>query len=137
MQPSTVTPSSSPAKKAKDTGNYVPKHDLPLFDLVLTSPPYASFDSTQNDPIEKYLADFDRIFSMIIDQMTDSGTLVLEISNVKDNRGNLPLAWHCGLLLAEKLEFMGEHIRCNTSDVPAGPGYDHSYLMIFNNAIST
>ena len=113
--------------KAQNIGLY----DLPLVDLLFTSPPYASFNGEQNDPIEIYIRDFESIFSGFNSLLKPHGVLVLEVSSVNDDRGILPLAWHCGLCLQKYLSFKGEVIRCNSGNEQAGPGFDHSYLLVF------
>lgn len=106
-------------------------HSLPKFDLIFTSPPYGSFDSEENDPKQKYLNDFETIFLSMKDLMHDHSKLVIEISNVKDSRGALPIAFLGTAALLNHFCFLGELVRCNTSNAEAGPGYDHSYLLIF------
>jgi hypothetical protein len=64
----------------------------------------------------------------LIQYLKQKAKLILEVSNVNDNRGVVPLAWYCGIALSKYLNFNGEIIRCNTGPEIAGPGFDHSYL---------
>jgi hypothetical protein len=61
-----------------------------------------------------------------------AGRLVVELSNLRKADGRIrPVAFTAALRLCEWYEFLGEVVRCNTGDEPAGPGYDHAYLLLF------
>jgi DNA modification methylase len=121
----------SPSKIIHDKIENIKKYKLQKFDLIFTSPPYSSFRGTHNDPMEIYLQDFETIFIELIQYLAPNGKLVIEVSNVNDDRGIIPLAWYCGIALSKHLRFKGEIIRCNTGPEIAGPGFDHSYLLSF------
>jgi DNA modification methylase len=106
-------------------------HNLPKFDLVLTSPPYSSFHGPQQDSAEKYIADFERMFCSLAPLMKVESWLIVEISNVRGDRGVTPVAFLATIALMKHFRFWGEEIRCNTGGEIAGPGYDHSYLLLF------
>ena len=97
------------------------------------SPPYVSFSGSQNDPVEIYLSDFQRIFISFKQLLKPEGKLIIEISNIKDSRGNVPLAFLTTRTLLTHCAFWGEFIRCNAGNNLAGPGYNHSYLLVFKN----
>ena len=44
-----------------------------------------------------------------------------------------PVAWEVGHALAQLFHFEGELVRCNTGPEQAGPGFDHSYLLVFTH----
>ncbi|MGE0634743.1 MAG: DNA methyltransferase [Pseudobdellovibrionaceae bacterium] len=121
----------SPGRVIHDRIQNLAKYNLPKFDLIFTSPPYASFESQENDPKEKYTIAFETIFCSFKSLMHDKSNLVIEISNVKDNRGALPIAFLATAALMKHYRFHGEIVRCNTGSEAAGPGYDHSYLLVF------
>ena len=58
----------------------------------------------------------------------------MEVSNVREAGAVRTVAWDAAKALAELFRFEGEVVRCNTGPEPAGPGYDHSYLLVFRNA---
>lgn len=106
------------------------KHSLPQFDLVFTSPTYLTV-RTEDDPHGKtYFDDLTTIFEEVKNVMKPSSTLVVEVSNIRDEHGVRPLAWQVGELLSNMFVFQGEIIRCNKSGM-AGPGFDHSYLLVY------
>jgi DNA modification methylase len=110
--------------------------DKYIFNLAFTSPPYMSV-KLEDDPWGKtYFQDMKNIFTDIKQLLAPSATVVAEVSNIRRGGGVRPLAWQLGGILSEIYEFQGEVIRCNTSDVEAGPGFDHSYLLIYKNILS-
>lgn len=121
----------SPTRIIHDGIQNANQHSLPEFDLIFTSPPYASFSGPQNDPSETYIKDLENIFSSFKSLMKADARLVVEISNVKDNRGIVPLAFMATSALMKHYQFEGELVRCNTGNELAGPGYCHSYLLVF------
>lgn len=111
-------------------------YPLPMFDLLLTSPPYTTFrawdDATGRD---LYCGDLVRLFSGFADLLKPDAPMVVEACNVRVERtGPVRLvAWEIARALAEVCWFEGEIVRCNTGPELAGPGYDHSYLLVFRN----
>jgi hypothetical protein len=57
--------------------------------------------------------------------------VVPEMSNVREGPRVRAVAWDAAGILAELFRFEGESVRCNTGAEPAGPGFDHSYLLVF------
>ena len=103
------------------------------FNLVFTSPPYLTV-RLEDDPWgATYFQDMRKIFTDIKQLLVPDAAIVVEVSNVRRDAGIRPLAWQLGEILSEIYEFQGEVIRCNTSDVEAGPGFNHSYLLVYRN----
>jgi hypothetical protein len=75
------------------------------------------------------------IFKKLKDTLNPGASIIIEISNVRTKDGIRPLAWQLGELLSKIYSFEGDIIRCNTSNVEAGPGFDHSYLLAYKNVI--
>lgn len=48
-----------------------------------------------------------------------------------------PVTWEVGQVLADLFQFEGEIVRCNTGPEQAGPGFDHSYLLVLTNRKET
>jgi DNA modification methylase len=106
--------------------------DVPLADLVLTSPPYASFRDWDEAGFDAYWDDFDSILSNLRRRLAPAGRLVVEVSNVRERDGQIrPVAFESAQRLSRWYEFLGEIVRCNTSSESAGPGYNHAYLLVF------
>ncbi len=111
----------------------VDSYELPQFSLLFTSPPYVTV-RLEDDPWgQSYFTDMKNIFIKIKGLLRSDATVVVEVSNIRTKDGFRPLAWQFGELLSEIFSFQGEVIRCNAGDVEAGPGFDHSYLLIFKN----
>ena len=109
------------------------KHDIANVDLLFTSPPYQSFRDHDKDGFDNYKNDFKSIFNSFKPLLNGDATIVVEISNVLKADQVKPAAFEVALLLSEIFEFQGEFVRCNTGGEIAGPGYDHSYLLVFKN----
>jgi DNA modification methylase len=106
--------------------------DLPLSDLVLTSPPYTSFQGWDEPGIQAYWDDFDSIFSKLRRLLAPTARLVVEVSNVREPNGRIrPVAFESAQRLRRWYEFLGEIVRCNTGNENAGSGYDHAYLLVY------
>lgn len=109
-------------------------YDLPIFDLLLTSPPFTSFrDFDDEEARSHYFDDLRDYFLKIKKVMKPGARIIVEASNVRNYLGVRTLAWEIGKTLAEIFTFEGEMIRCNTGTEEAGPGYDHSYLLVYTN----
>lgn len=110
---------------------------LPKFDLLFTSPPYAGLrlEKGLNPWGESYFVDIETIFRNLKKVLKPHATIAVEVSNIRTKDGIRPLAWQLGELLAKIYTFKGEVIRCNTSSVEAGPGFNHSYVLLFKNAV--
>jgi DNA modification methylase len=107
------------------------KLDLPPSDLVFTSPPYTSFRDWDEAGCEAYWDDFDWIFSAVRRLILPGGRLVVEGSNLREPDGRVrPFAFEAARRLDQWFEFDGEIVRCNSGDEDAGPGFNHSYLLV-------
>ncbi|MEQ9329791.1 DNA methyltransferase [Thalassobaculum sp.] len=105
--------------------------ELPMFDLVFTSPPYVTV-RLEDDPWgESYFVDMLSIFEAKRSRLRPDATVVLEVANVHTQDGFRPLAWQWGELLSRLFILRREIICCNTGDVRAGPGVDHSHLLVY------
>ena len=113
-------------------------YDLPPFDLCLTSPPYTNKVDDENpftDYSERdyeyssYLRDIKHIFAQIEQRMKPSTHVVIEISNLKNDREVTTLAWDVAHEVSQVLHFDGEIVLCWDKDYY---GYDHSYCLVFS-----
>ena len=121
----------SPSKIIHDDISNILNHKLPQFDLLFASPPYGSFRDPNTVDLLNYFKDFERIFASFKPLMKPNATIVIEISNTRVDGVVRPIVWDCAKILAKHYKFMGEMIRCNTGTEMAGPGFDHSYLLIY------
>jgi DNA modification methylase len=105
---------------------------LPISDLIFTSPPYTSFREWDDSGFRTYWEDFESIFSYLPQILDRAGRLVVEVSNVREANGHVrPVAFEAVQRLRQWWDFRGEVVRCNTGEESAGPGYDHAYLLVF------
>ena len=113
-------------------------HELPPFDLCITSPPYTNKVDDENpfmDYSEKgyeytsYLRDIRYIFDQVGQKMKPSAHVVIEISNLKRNRDVTTLAWDVAREVSQVLHFDGEVVLCWDEN---SYGYDHSYCLLFS-----
>jgi DNA modification methylase len=120
-----------PNRIIQDRIENIGKYDLPKFDLVFTSPPYITV-RLEDDPWGKtYFQDMEAIFRKIKTTLNPDATVVVEVSNLRRKEGIRTLAWQFGDLLSAIYKFQGEIIGCYTGDNQAGPGYNHSYLLVY------
>jgi hypothetical protein len=112
-------------------------HDLPPFDLLFTSPPYTSFRTYDPEGASHYFEDLRAIFGLIKPHLKPGATVVVEMSSVREADRIRTVAWDAAKVLSEIFAFQGEIVRCNTGAEPAGPGFDHSYLLVFCNDCSS
>jgi SAM-dependent methyltransferase len=100
--------------------------------LLLTSPPYGSFRSGEyDDDVATYVDDARRLFSGLRRFLAPGATVVVEVSQVRQGDGTRPLVWQLGTVLCELFELREDVARVNTGPEEAGPGYDHSHLLVF------
>lgn len=111
---------------------------LPLLDFSLTSPPYTPKHHLENpftdyteigDGYAQYLADLQAIYAAVSRKMKPGARAVIEIANLKSDRGLTMLAWDVARSVSEVLEFEGEVVI--NWEPTYGYGYDHSYCLIF------
>lgn len=120
-----------PSRVIHDRTENIDQYDLPKFDLVFTSPPYVTV-RLEDDPWGKtYFQDMEMIFKKIKTKLNPEATVVVEVSNVWNKDGIRTLAWQFGDLLSGIFKFQGEIIACYTGSNQAGPGYNHSYLLVY------
>lgn len=105
----------------------------PPFALLFTSPPYGSFRPGDHagDPAA-YLADARRLFSGFPQLLGPGATVVVELSQLRQGNRTHPLVWQLGALLSEIFTLREEIVRVNTGETPAGPGYDHDHILVFD-----
>lgn len=104
---------------------------LPSFSLLFTSPPYTSFRGWDEAGFAAYFADLRTIFESLATTLAPGAKVVVEMSNVRTEHGVRTVAWDAAKVLAELFRFEGEIVRGNTGPEQAGPGYEHSYLLVF------
>ena len=81
--------------------------------------------------MQEYVIDLAKIFEAIRDRMKPRSKVVIELSNVRQADGIRPTLWEAGRALSELFCLEDELVRCNTGTDLAGPGYNHSTLLIF------
>lgn len=106
-------------------------NELPPVSLLFTSPPYTTFRDWNEEGFAAYFDDLGAIFRTLAPILSPSAKVVVEMSNVRTEQGVRTVAWDAAKVLAGIFRFEGEVVRCNISPEPAGPGYDHSYLLLF------
>jgi DNA modification methylase len=110
--------------------------ELPPIDFSMTSPPYMTKDDHSENPLtgnktrgyQTYLRDIRSIYGQLREHMKPSGTVVVEVSNLKVENRVTPLAWDIGREISRLYRFEGEVIACWDK---YGYGYDHSYCLVF------
>lgn len=106
-------------------------HDLPVFDLVCTSPPYPMV-RLEDDPWGvTYFEDMRAIFAAVARATRPGGKVVVEVSNILTEDGFRPLVGQMASALGAVLVLEREIVRINSSDWMAGPGVGHSSLLVF------
>ena len=106
-------------------------HELSRFALVYTSPPYPMV-KLEDDPWgPNYFEDMQAIFASIAEHVAPGGRIVVEVSNILTDDGFRPLVGQMGEAIGRVFRLEREVVRINTSDWPAGPGVQHSSLLIF------
>jgi predicted RNA methylase len=124
-----------PSRVFVEDSRCILERDLASFDLVFTSPPYSSLrDGKTEQPVQEYAIDLVKIFEAIHGCMKPESKVVIELSNVRQADGIRPTLWEAGRALAELFCLEDELVRCNTGAELAGPGYNHSTLLIYRVA---
>ena len=107
------------------------RQDLPAFQLVHTSPPYPPV-RLEDDPWgPTYFDDMQAIIAAIARHLVPEGKVVVEVSNILTEDGFRPLVGQMAEAVGKVLRLEREVVRVNTSDWGAGPGVQHSSLLIF------
>jgi hypothetical protein len=93
-----------------------------------------SFRDWNEEGFAAYWDDFESIFGGLASTLKLDGRLVVELSNIRDDAGAVTmLAFEGAQRLAKHYEFSGDIARCNTGKEPAGPGYEHAYLLVYQH----
>ena len=129
-----VTP---PTRVIQDSIFQLSHYSLPRFPVLLTGIPYSSLREWNGEGFVHYLEDVRSAFTSIKTVMQPAASLIVEVCNVREEHRVRPVAWDVGQVLAELFHFEGESVRCNTGPEQAGPGFDHSYLLVFTNRNET
>jgi len=99
---------------------------------LFTSPPYGSFRSgAHDDGPEIYLADARRLFAGFARLLAPGATVAVEVSQLRQGDQTRPLVWQLGGALSEIFTLREDLVRVNTGGTEAGPGYDHSHVLVF------
>lgn len=109
----------------------VDEHDLPQFHLLHTSPPYPTVNLEEDPWGPTYFADMQAIFSRLSQRVVPGGKVVIEVSNILTADGFRPLVGQMAETIGQVFRLEREVVRVNTSDWGAGPGVQHSSLLIF------
>lgn len=122
--------------------------DLPPVDCCLTSPPYM-VEGMDGNPFrnyagevtyEEYLDDVASAFAQVEGVLAADGTVLVEVSNLKDEGNVTTLAWDVADVVSETFHLDGEVVvgwqgeeGSEASDWGSyGYGYDHSYVLVFS-----
>ena len=113
-------------------------YGIPTVDLILFSPPYMnkSYDRNplrrelkQDDCYSKYLQDFLSIANSSWHLLKPGKYLIVEAANLEGYSGLTTLAWDIATLFKAEFPFIKEKVLHWGGGY--GPGYDHSYCLIF------
>ena len=111
----------------------LPADRWPPFALLLTSPPYGSFRSAgRDDDPDVYLSDARRLFTGLARLLAPGATVAVEVSQLRQASQTRPLVWQLGGTLSQILTLREDLVRVNTGGTEAGPGYNHSHVLIFD-----
>lgn len=124
---------------------------FPAVDLCHTSPPFIawdegvdpfrSYEADSETSYDQYLDDIGWVFDRFTEWMATDSTLVVDISNLKDDDGTFTLAWDVGQRLTASVDratFRGETVVVWEDDEDEsrngsyGYGYDHSYCLVYD-----
>lgn len=114
------------------------KYGIPTLDLILFSPPYMneSYDRNplrgelkQDDCYSKYLQDLLSIATSAWHILKPGKHLIVEAANLVGDSGVTTLAWDIATLFKAEFPFIKEKVLHWGGGY--GPGYDHSYCLIF------
>jgi hypothetical protein len=104
----------------------------------MTSPPYMNRNDTE-DPFtayrakgkgySAYLHDIRSIYVQLRKLMKPTGTIVLEVANLKLDGQVTTLAWDIAQEVSRVLRFEGEVVVCWEKN---RYGYDHSYCLVYS-----
>lgn len=121
----------APSRLIAASSQTMAQHELPRFSLAFTSPPYIIVRLEEDPWGPTYFADMREIFAEVARHMLPTGRIVVEVSNILTEDGFRPLAGQFAEVLGQVLLLEREIVRLNSSGWPAGPGVDHSSLLVF------
>lgn len=125
---------SPPNEIHNDNVENIDSYSLPLFDLLLCSPPFMSFRENILLDVEHYNQDLLSIFKHIHPTLKKDAFVIVETVNLRKSAGiTVPRAFELMLTLSKLFVFEKEYVCCNTSESQIVEGYHHSYLMVFRN----
>lgn len=107
--------------------------NLPKGDLLFTSPPFTTVNFDEDLWGAGYFVQLASIFRRIGGHLRDGAPIIVDVSNVITDEGFRPLAFQMAHVLAQSFDFRRDYVRCNTAASPAGPGVDHSHILVFAN----
>ena len=123
------------------------EYDIPKCDFSFSSPifmnktesinPLSGF--TSEGGYNQYLKEIQKIYSNLKTVMKPNSTIVIEVSNLKNQDVLTTLAWDIAFEVSQVFHFEGEVIvvwnisGLNLKDGTFGYGYDHHYCLVFRN----
>ena len=130
---------ANPSNIIHGDSRFLAEIDVPAIDFSITSPPYMTKENHPQFPFagyqvtgegyEAYLRAIRSIYQQLRTRLKPTAKVVLEVSNLKDEKQVTTLAWDIGQEISKVLRFEGEVIVCWDK---YGFGYDHSYCLIFS-----
>jgi DNA modification methylase len=127
-----------PERLIQSDSRFLATLDLPTIGFSMTSPPYMNRNDPQ-DPFTAYrtkgkgytayLRDIRSIYGQLRKLMKPTGTVVLEVANLKLDGQVTTLAWDIAQEVSRVLRFEGEVVVCWEKN---RYGYDHSYCLVYS-----
>jgi|SRR5947209_10584094 len=125
-----------PSRLHHDSAANISSYAYPKFNLLLTSPPFRSFNSRDVLDGDCYYEELLTIFKALLPALSDGAYVIVESVNLISSSQSIPRAFRSALALGSILTFEREYVCCNRSNTDVVPGYQHSYLLVFRNAMS-
>lgn len=116
--------------RSVDLSNIRPK-------LIITSPPYMNRTDPEDplsgylEPVksyESYIAELGKIFVKCAGMLGEDGRLVIQLQNLRNEKGVTPLAFDLYAELASKLGFSGEEVMLWENEIYS---FSHGICLIF------
>ena len=113
---------------------------IPAAKLSLSSPPYMQRGDLEDplsayvDPVEsydKYLEQLANIYTNVAGLLTADGRLVVQVQNLRNERGVTTLAWDLAHRLNSRLRYDGEIVVTQEARIY---GYNHTYCLVYKAA---
>ena len=123
---------AAPGQVVRARADHAEPEPHPPCALLLTSPPYGSFrDETAIDNPSTYAEDARHLFASFVRFLAPDATLAVEVSPNSRGRPEPAACLDCWPGAYDLFDFREEIVRVNTGPVEAGPGYDHSHILVF------